>query len=151
MMLELHNVTIEGLFTGLSATIADGQMVGLQGRGKTTLLRAIVGLIPIDRGHICIDGELLTPESAPYFRRFMAYVPQRLTVPEGYTKVPTDYVELVRRAVESGKQLLVIDAPLVSLDSEEQQTVARLLIEAVQQGRLVLTVMNPLNDNYIQL
>ena len=75
MMLELHNVTIEGLFTGLSATIADGQMVGLQGRGKTTLLRAIVGLIPIDRGHICIDGELLTPESAPYFRRFMAYSP----------------------------------------------------------------------------
>ena len=38
MMLELHNVTLEGLFTGLSATIADGQMVGLQGRGKTTLL-----------------------------------------------------------------------------------------------------------------
>ena len=151
MMLELHNVTIEGLFTGLSATIADGQMVGLQGRGKTTLLRAVVGLIPIDGGHICIDGEVLTPESAPYFRRYMAYVPQHLSVPDGYHDVPTDYVELVRRAVESGKQLLVIDAPFVSLDSEEQQTVARLLIEAVQQGRLVLTVMNPLNDNYIQL
>ena len=151
MMLELHNVTIEGLFTGLSATIADGQMVGLQGRGKTTLLRAIVGLIPIDRGHICIDGELLTPESAPYFRRFMAYVPQRLTVPEGYTKVPTDYVELVRRAVDSGKQFLVIDEPAEPLSDEHQLAVGHLLVNAVQQGRTVLTVMNPLNDNYIRL
>ena len=151
MMLELHNVTIGELINGLSATLEDGQIVGLQGKGKTTLLRAVMGLIPIDSGHICIDGELLTPDSAPFFRRSMAYVPQRLSVPEGYDKVPTDYVALVRRAIESGKQLLVIDEPTEALDAEAQQTVGRLLIEAVQQGRTVLTVMNPLNDNYIQL
>ena len=52
MMLELHNVTIGKLIKELSVTIDDGQIVGIQGRGKTTLLRAVVGLIPIDGGHI---------------------------------------------------------------------------------------------------
>ena len=151
MMLELHNVTIGELVNGLSVTLNDGQIVGIQGRGKTTLLKAVVGLIPVNRGHICIDGEVLTPESAPYFRRYMAYVPQRLSVPEGYDKVPTDYVELVRRAVDSGKQFLVIDEPAEPLSDENQLTVGHLLVNAVQQGRTVLTVMNPLNDNYIQL
>ena len=151
MMLELHNVTIGELVNGLSVTLNDGQIVGIQGRGKTTLLKAVVGLIPVNGGHICIDGEVLTPESAPYFRRYMAYVPQRLSVPEGYDKVPTDYVELVRRAVDSGKQFLVIDEPAEPLSDENQLTVGHLLVNAVQQGRTVLTVMNPLNDNYIQL
>ena len=151
MMLELHNVTIGETIKGLSATLDEGQLIGLQGRGKTTLLRAVVGLIPIDGGHICIDGEVLTPESAPYFRRYMAYVPQRLSVPEGYDKVPTDYVQLVQRAVDSGKQLLVVDEPAEALTEEKQFAVGRMLIEVVQQGRSVLTVLNPLNDNYIQL
>jgi ABC-type cobalamin/Fe3+-siderophores transport system ATPase subunit len=151
MMLELHNVTIGETIKGLSATLDEGQLIGLQGRGKTTLLRAVVGLIPIDGGHICIDGEVLTPESAPYFRRYMAYVPQRLSVPEGYDKVPTDYVQLVQRAVDSGKQLLVVDEPAEALTEEKQLAVGRMLIEVVQQGRSVLTVLNPLNDNYIQL
>jgi len=151
MMLELHNVTIGELVKGLSVTIDDGQIVGIQGRGKTTLLRAVVGLLPINGGHICIDGEVLSPDSAPYFRRYMAYVPQRLSVPEGYDKVPTDYVELVRRSVQSDKQLLVIDEPANPLSDEDQLAVGRMLIDAVQQGRIVLTVMNPLNDNYIRL
>lgn len=151
MMLELHNVTIGEIISGLSATLDDRQLVGLRGRGKTTLLKAIVGLIPVDGGHICIDGEVLTPDSAPYFRRYMAYVPQQLSLPEGYDQVPTDYVQLVRRAVDSGKQLLVVDEPAETLTAEEQLTVGRLLIEVVQQGRTVLTVINPLNDNYIQL
>ena len=151
MMLELHNVTIGELVNGLSVTLDDGQIVGIQGRGKTSLLKAVVGLIAIDGGHICIDGEVLTPDSAPYFRRYMAYVPQRLSVPGGYDKVPTDYVELVRHAVNSGKQLLVIDEPAEPLTEERQLAVGQLLVNAVQQGRTVLTVMNPLNDQYIQL
>jgi ABC-type cobalamin/Fe3+-siderophores transport system ATPase subunit len=150
-MLELHNVTIGELVNGLSVTLDDGQIMGIQGRGKTTLLKAVVGLIPVNGGHICIDGEVLTPESAPYFRRYMAYVPQGLSVPDGYDKVPTDYVELVRRAVDSGKQLLVVDEPAEPLSDEHQLAVGHLLVNAVQQGRTVLTVMNPLNDNYIQL
>ena len=87
MMLELHNVTIEPLIHSLSLTVGDGQLVclsGSEGKGKTTLLRAILGFIPINSGHISIDGELLTPLSAPYFRRQIAYVPQHMSAIEDY-------------------------------------------------------------------
>lgn len=89
-MLELHNVTIEPVIRSLSLTVGDGQLVcltGSQGCGKTTVLRAVLGLIPIHQGHISIDGELLTPLSAPYFRRQIAYVPQHLTAIEDYDSI----------------------------------------------------------------
>ena len=71
MLLELHNITIGQLVRGLSATVGEGNVLsikGAQGKGKTTLLRALLGFVAVDEGHISIDGELLTPLSAPYFR-----------------------------------------------------------------------------------
>lgn len=96
-MLELHNVTIEPNIHSLSLTVGDGQLVcltGSQGVGKTTVLRAVLGLIPINSGHISIDGELLTPRSAPYFRRQIAYVPQHLTAIDDYDSL-ADISELL--------------------------------------------------------
>lgn len=153
MMLELHNVTIGQLIRSLSATLGDGQLLtlaGSQGSGKTTLLKAVLGLIPVDEGHISIDGELLTPKSASYFRRFMAYVPQHLEVPDGYA-LDTDYVHLLKKAVESGKQLLVVDEPAQELDAEAELTVDRLLQEAVERGATVLAVNNRMTQNQIRL
>ena len=161
MMLELHNVTIGELIRNLSVTVGDGQTVGLQGSGKTTLLRAIVGLIPISGGHISIDGELLTPQSASYFRRFMAYVPQQLSLPDGYTKVGDGrwdtmthderYLWLLTKAIGSGKHMLVVDAPPVSLAEETLQEVDRLLLEAGQRGATIITVNSRITSNQIRL
>ena len=89
-MLELHDVIIKPLRHTLSLTVEDGRMAclsGPKGTGKTTVLRAVMGGLPIDGGHISIDGELLTPLSAPYFRRQIAYVPQRLTAIEDYDSI----------------------------------------------------------------
>ena len=154
MMIELHDVTIGQLIKGLSATVGDGQTVcfsGAQGTGKTTLLRALLGFIPIDAGHISIDGELLTPQSAPYFRRFTAYVPQHLSVPDGYDKVPTDYVLLVQQAVLSGKPLLVIDEPPHPLDDNAREAVARLLAQASQRGATIVAAGDLTTPNVICL
>ena len=164
MMLELHNVTIGQLINGLSATIGDGQMVcltGAAGSGKTTLLRAILGFIPIDGGHISIDGELLTPQSAPYFRRFTAYVPQQLTLPDGYQTVGDGrwdtmtaderYLWLMTKATMSGKQLLIADAPSRAISMDTQQQVYRLLQEATQRGTTVLVVSDCFTQNQIRL
>ena len=143
MMLELHNISVGGRIRGLSLTVNDGQMVcisGEKGSGKTTLLRAVLGFIPIDEGHISIDGELLTPRSAPYFRRQMAYVPQYLSVPEGYTAVPTDYLQLLERAVHSEKMLLVVDEPSEEVTPEKAEAIDSLLQEAIQRGATVLAI-----------
>ena len=154
MMLELHNVTIGQQIRSLSMALSDGQLVnitGQQGSGKTTLLRALLGFIPVDGGHISIDGELLTPMSAPYFRRQMAYVPQHLTLPEGYHGVSTDYLELLRKAVDSGKTLLIVDEPSKELSAEDQQTVDGMLMEAVQRGAMVVAVNSRFMQNQVSL
>lgn len=153
MMLELHNVTVGGVHS-LSLTLSNGQLAGLTGAkgvGKTALLKAVVGLRAVDGGHICIDGELLTPKSAPYFRRRMAYVPQHLVVPEDYNRVPTGYVELLKKAIATGRPLLVVDEPEAELSVEEQQTVDRLLREAAGRGALVLAVNDRIVENQVRL
>lgn len=153
-MLELHNVTIGQQIRSLSMALSDGQLVnitGSKGSGKTTLVRALLGFIPIDSGHISIDGELLTPMSAPYFRRQMAYVPQHLTLPEGYHGVSTDYLELLRKAVDSGKTLLIVDEPSKELSAEDQQTVDGILMEAVQRGAMVVAVNSRFMQNQVSL
>lgn len=154
MMLELLNITIGEVFKDLSLTVSGGQLlsvVGDKGCGKTTLLRAILGFIPVDGGYISIDGELLTPLSAPYFRRQMAYVPQQLSLPDGYDKVPTDYVALVERAVASGRQLLLVDEPKEPLTEEQQQRVDALLVEAQQRGATILAINQRMNVNTLTL
>lgn len=153
MMIELHNVTIEPKIKGLSLTVATGQLLclsGSQGAGKTTLLKAVLGLIPIDGGHISINGELLTPKSAPYFRRSMAYVPQYLSVPEGYN-LATDYLSLLTKAVESGRPLLIVDEPAQELAADVQQRVDQLLREASQRGTTVLAVNSRITPNPVRL
>ena len=154
MRLELHNVAIGQRIKNLSLTVDDGKMMsisGLAGSGKTTLLRAILGFIPVDEGHISIDGELLTPLSAPYFRRYTAYVPQHLSLPDGYDKVPTDYLQLLKMAVLSGKPLLIADEPPGPVSQETRQEIDRLLAEAVERGMTVLAVNPQTTDNRIRL
>ena len=154
MMLELHNVTIGQQIRGLSATVGEGKVLsitGSKGSGKTTLLRAVLGFLPVDEGHISIDGELVTPMSAPWFRKRMAYVPQHLVVPDDYHEVPTDYLSLLKKAVESGKPLLIVDEPSQALSAEEMGLADRLLQDAAQRGVTVLEVNSRITENKVQL
>ena len=154
MMLELHNVTIGQQINGLSATVSEGNVLsimGSQGSGKTTLLRALLGFVPIDGGHISIDGELLTPLSAPYFRRQTAYVPQHLEVPEDYDDMSTDYMRLLEHAVHSGKKLLIVDEPRETLSDEDTARAARLINEAAERGATVVTINVRITPNQVQL
>ena len=150
MMLELHNVSVGDRIQRLSLTVSDGQMMcitGQQGAGKTTLLRAVLGFLPLKEGHISIDGELLTPRSAPYFRHQIAYVPQHLSVPDGYTAVPTDYLQLLKKAVRSEKKLLIVDEPSEEVTPETAEAIDRLLTEAIQRGATVLAIIQHSSPN----
>ena len=164
MMLELHNMTIGQQIRALSLTVSEGQLVtitGSKGSGKSLLIRAVLGLIPIDDGFISIDGEVLTPMSAFYFRRQMAYVPQYLSVPEGYkggglehwNELSADerYMLLLNKAIASDKQLLIVDEPPQPLAVETEKAIDQLLKEAAQCGKTVLAVNSRIKNNQIKL
>ena len=164
MILELLDVNIGQLIRSLSLAIGDGQqlsIMGPTGSGKTTLLRAILGFIPIDSGFISIDGELLTPLSAPYFRKQMAYVPQRLSLPKGYRGMGLErwgdlsdderYLLLLGNAVKTDKPMLIVDEPLHPLSEKNRERADSLLQEAAGQGKTILAVGAAILRNQLQL
>ncbi|WP_159105382.1 ATP-binding cassette domain-containing protein [Hoylesella enoeca] len=73
------------LFTRLSLIVRRGEMLYVRGSkdsGKSSLIEAVMGLMPVTDGYITMEGELLTTYSAATFRRLMAYVPQDLQLSE---------------------------------------------------------------------
>src|SRR5690606_31727372 len=65
---------------GVSFTVEKGQitcLAGLNGSGKSTILKAIMGLVPPDGGEIRIDGEL--PGRSVCVK--VSFIPDHLTMP----------------------------------------------------------------------
>jgi len=67
------------VLNGVSVGIGRGEALALIGRngvGKTTLMRALIGLVKLDAGEIRLDGEAIGHEK-PYVRaqKGMGYVP----------------------------------------------------------------------------
>jgi branched-chain amino acid transport system ATP-binding protein len=68
------------ILNGVEFDVAAGEVVGIlghNGMGKTTLMRALVGLIPATGGTVALDGEDIT-RAPPHrrVRRGLGYVPQ---------------------------------------------------------------------------
>jgi urea ABC transporter ATP-binding protein UrtE len=68
------------VLTGISLTVAEGEFVGIlghNGMGKTTLLKALAGLLPASAGRVRLGGEDVTRmPSHERTRRGLGYVPQ---------------------------------------------------------------------------
>jgi ABC-type cobalamin/Fe3+-siderophores transport system ATPase subunit len=84
-MLEVKDATIavaeRTLARRLSFIADDGKITcitGPEASGKTTFIRTLMGFLPVAEGFVTIDGELLTLQSAPAFRRMMGYLPQNI-------------------------------------------------------------------------
>lgn len=94
-MLEVKDATITAwgktVVTGLSFMVRDGQLTcvtGSEHSGKTTLLRTLMGFLPVEKGFVSIDGELLTVLSAPVFRSLMVYLPQGMQMLAHQYRIP---------------------------------------------------------------
>ena len=87
-MLEIINASLKlggkELFSGLTFSLKEGVVACIRGNsgcGKTTLLKAILGFLPLDEGVISCNGEPINAESAEIFRGKMTYIPQELALP----------------------------------------------------------------------
>ncbi|MBP5770076.1 MAG: ATP-binding cassette domain-containing protein [Bacteroidaceae bacterium] len=72
------------LFRNLNLTVEKGQLIGLAGEsgcGKTSLLRAVLGFVPLTEGSIEVCGIPLTSHHVDAIRRLTAYMPQELQPP----------------------------------------------------------------------
>lgn len=87
-MLEIENITIEYdkkcVLRNFSMSAEGGTsvaVIGASGCGKSSLLKAIIGIVPINCGSIKLNGVVLSPQSVYEYRRRIAYLPQELTFP----------------------------------------------------------------------
>lgn len=68
----------------LSFLVHRGEKVclsGVSGRGKSTLLRLLLGILSPDHGRIAINGKELSENTISEIRRSIAWVPQNVNIP----------------------------------------------------------------------
>lgn len=111
---------------GVDLTVAAGECVALlggNGSGKTTTLRAIVGLTIPDEGRIRVDGiDVATdPKSA---RRRLAYLPQKSVFPG--TLVAREALEVVARLRGIDESRVDEEIARCALDAVADRSVATL-------------------------
>ncbi|TQK71129.1 ATP-binding cassette domain-containing protein [Nocardioides sp. SLBN-35] len=143
-MLELRDVTAgygrTRVLEDVSLRVPEGGAVavmGHNGAGKTTLLRVAVGLLPVMRGQVLLDGEDVT-RLRPHKRvaRGLGYVPQgQLSFPQMTTLENLQLVTTQRSAIDGVldtfpalRDLLTQRAGLLSGGQRQQLAIARTLL-----------------------
>lgn len=77
------------LFSGFCLKLLEGEIAcisGQSGRGKTSLLNAILGFVPLKAGTINVNGILLERGTIDQIRRQVAWIPQELALPTEWVK-----------------------------------------------------------------
>ena len=92
-MLHINNACIafgtEVLFSGLNLNMERGKtacIVGQSGCGKTSLLNAVMGFVPLKEGTIKVGDTLLDKSTIDIIRRQIAWIPQELALPFEWVK-----------------------------------------------------------------
>ena len=92
-MLHINNACIafgaEVLFSGFKLNLEQGEtacIVGQSGCGKTSLLNAVMGFVPLREGTIQVGGTLLDISTIDVVRRQIAWIPQELALPFEWVK-----------------------------------------------------------------
>ena len=101
---------------GVSLTVGPGEVVGLLGRngvGKSTTLKAIMGLVPASRGRVLFGGRPITGLPAHRVARLgIAYVPEDRRIFRLLTVMENLRTGLDRQGVDEAKRKRLIDKVL---------------------------------------
>lgn len=124
LSVENLSVSLEGrpIVRGVSFEAARGEIVGLiggNGVGKSTLLRALAGVVAPDAGVIRLDGAALSPKASKTRARQVAFMPQGQSV-----HWPID----VHQLVALGR--LPHLGPLSAISAADEAAVSRAMIRA---------------------
>ena len=92
-MLQIDNACIafgeDILFSEFCMQLKKGEtacITGESGRGKTSLLNAIMGFVPLRKGRIKVGDILLEPATIDIIRQHIAWIPQELALPSEWVK-----------------------------------------------------------------
>ena len=116
---------------GVSLALEPGERVaiyGPSGAGKSTLLSLLLRFHDPERGRILVGADDVLAAEPDAWRRRLAWVPQRPTVGVG-TLSPGEARRLaLRRALDRGAPLLLLDEPTAHLDAESAEAVLTALV-----------------------
>jgi ABC-type cobalamin/Fe3+-siderophores transport system ATPase subunit len=148
----LHSVSLD---------VQSGRMLALIGpnvAGKSTLVRAVSGVIPVQAGKVQADGTDLLSLPAMRRARYMAVVPQAVAMPPAYTvwetvllgrtpylnflgQVSEKDEQIARMALQKVDALALAERHVGELSGGEQQRV--LLARALTQSTPILLLDEP--------
>lgn len=126
-MLHINNACIafgtEVLFSGFEMKLEKGEtacIVGQSGCGKTSLLNAVMGFVPLYEGTIKVGGTFLDKSTIDLVRRQIAWIPQELALPFEWVKemVSLPFELKVNRSVPFSEERLFMCFDELGLEHE---------------------------------
>ncbi len=88
-MIEIKDISLKlgekQIFSDLNLSIKKGEKIILNapsGKGKSSLLKIIMGFVQADSGDVMISEKLLTPKNIKEIRAKIAYLPQDISLPK---------------------------------------------------------------------
>jgi iron complex transport system ATP-binding protein len=164
-MLKIENLSVSyaqrRVLHAVSLDVQSGQvlaLIGPNGAGKSTLVRAVSGVIPVLAGKVQADGVDLLSLPAIQRARYLAVVPQAISMPPAYTVWETvllgrtPYLNFLGQVSEKDKQIArlalqrvdaldLADRHVGELSGGEQQSI--LLARALTQSTPILLLDEP--------
>ena len=164
-MLKIKNLSVSygarPVLHDISLEVARGEvlaLIGPNGAGKSTLIRAVSGVIPIQRGQVRTNGDDFGSLQPMDRARYMATVPQAILLPPAFTVWETVLMgrtpylgflgqtsqadeELARRSLERVSALSLAERRVGELSGGEAQRV--LLARALTQSTPILLLDEP--------
>lgn len=138
-MIELKNVTTqgEGGLKNYSLVVENGKVLALQGNEGELVIKTLLGFAPVEEGYVTFDGMLLTPKSAPFLRKMIAYVPN----PEGFEdekNATRKQMQMIDKALESDASILLAVNPVSHQDAIIVEEIKNRIHAFAQKGRIVI-------------
>jgi iron complex transport system ATP-binding protein len=164
-MLKIQDISVDygtcRILHSVSFDVQSGEvlaLIGPNGAGKSTLIRAVSGVIPIAGGHVRTNGDDFASLSPLQRARYVATVPQAVSLPPAYTvwetvlfgrtpylgflgQISNKDEEIARQSLARVSALPLADRRVGELSGGEQQRV--LLARALCQSTPILLLDEP--------